>query len=166
MSIIKSRNDIRVNRETGTTVESVLTNDLSRNNGAFISSGSLAQNVLSTEKLDLNTYPTTVDKLNKLFFGTEIDTVNSVKKVVLLGKMTTVAETDFINIFYSNDDTTYIMAHATRGTLNPIDGKRHFVIELTDFTRYIKVGNVNSNTISNIDINFVFLKYFVICVFL
>ena len=158
MSITKSRNDIRFNVEPGTSVESVLSNDLSRNNGVFIASGSLAQNVLSTEKLDLNSYPTTVDKLNKLFFGTEIDKVNSVKKVVLLGKMSIVAETDFINVFYSTDDTTYIMAHATRGSLNPIDGKRHFVIELTDFPRYIKIGNVNTNTISNIDINYVFLK--------
>ena len=155
MSITKSRNDVSFNVLNSTTVEAVLTNDLSRNSGAFISNGSLAQNVLSTEKLDLNTYPTTNDKL-KLHSST--DKLNSIKKVILLGKMNTAVESDFINIFYSHDDTTYIMGHATRGSLNPIDGKRHFVLELTDFPRFIKMGNVNSGAITNIDINFVFLK--------
>ena len=72
--------------------------------------------------------------------------------------MSIVAETDFLNVFYSNDDANYIMAHATRGSLNPIDNKRHFVLELEDFPRFIKVGNVNANAISNIDLNYIFLK--------
>ena len=157
MSITKSRNDFLLSLTSGNTIEEVLTNDLTRNSAVFISGGSLAQNTLSTEKIDLNYYKTTTRKGDGIF-STAVDKINSVNRVILLGKMSTGVETDFINVFYSIDDTNYILGHATRGTANPIDGKRHFVIELTDFPRYIKMGNVNTNTISNIDINSIFLK--------
>jgi len=156
MSITKSRNDLTINTINGTIIEEVLTNDLNRNSGTLLTSATLSQNQLSTSKLDINSYATSNNRLGKL--GTQIDKVNSVKKVILMGKMSTTLESDALNVFYSRDDATYIMGHATRGSLNPIDSKRHFILELEDFSRYIKVGNINAGNITNIDIDYIFLK--------
>lgn len=148
---ISNVSDINVdNDDVENILENVGYNNWTNNNGIWVDNKDLSNNSLRSEVLDIGT-------LGGLSAGS-----NPIKKVFLTGKMNLTNPTDNINLYFSNG-VHYYMGTGIRPHLNGIDGMYHFTFCIGDmenggFDRYVKVGNVCGTDITNLTINYTFLK--------
>ncbi len=131
-------------------LESIGLNNWSNNNNILINNITLNNNSKSSETLDIGT------------LGGVSLTANPIKKIFLTGKMNLTNPTDNINLFFSNG-VNYYMGEGIRPQLNTIDSMYHFTYTMggngnDGFDRYLKIGNVCGTAITNLTINYTFLK--------